>query len=107
MPGLAAMLVAEKFAKMIAFLRSPVGQRVRTNNHVERMNRVLRLHTQTGSDSRQSHVLFHPFHEPKPRHKIVPSRGKPTADPGATSSLDLSDLEHPDTGHGCRAAARK
>ena len=28
---------------MIAFLRSPVGQRVRTNNHVERTNRQLRL----------------------------------------------------------------
>jgi hypothetical protein len=39
-----ALLAAEKFAKMIAFLRSPVGGRVRTNNHVERMNRVLRLY---------------------------------------------------------------
>jgi Transposase len=39
-----AMLVAAKFVKMIAFLRSPVGRRVRTNNHVERMNRVLRLY---------------------------------------------------------------
>ena len=39
-----AMLAAEKFVKMIAFLRSPVGSRVRTNNHVERMNRVLRLY---------------------------------------------------------------
>jgi hypothetical protein len=38
------MLAAEKFTKMIAFLRSRVGQRVRTNNHVERMNRVLRLY---------------------------------------------------------------
>ena len=38
------MLAAEKFGKMIAFLRSPAGCRVRTNNHVERMNRVLRLY---------------------------------------------------------------
>jgi transposase-like protein len=37
------MLAPEKFAKMIAFLRSPAGQRVRTNNHVERSNRQLRL----------------------------------------------------------------
>jgi hypothetical protein len=37
------MLAPEKFEKMIAFLRSPVGQRVRTNNHVERTNRQLRL----------------------------------------------------------------
>ena len=41
-PELAAaieMLQAEKFAKMIAFLKSPAYHRVRTNNHVERVNR--------------------------------------------------------------------
>lgn len=37
------MLVPEQFRKMIAFLRSPVGQRVRTNNHVERANRKIRF----------------------------------------------------------------
>jgi hypothetical protein len=37
-----AMLEPEKFDKMIAYLQSPVGQRVRTNNHVERTNRRLR-----------------------------------------------------------------
>jgi len=37
-----AMLTPEKFVKMIAYLQSPVGQRVRTNNHVERTNRRLR-----------------------------------------------------------------
>jgi Transposase len=37
-----AMLSAEKFDKMIAYLHSPVAQRVRTNNHVERTNRRLR-----------------------------------------------------------------
>lgn len=37
-----AMLPPEKFDKMVAFLRSPVGQRLRTNNHVERTNRRLR-----------------------------------------------------------------
>jgi hypothetical protein len=41
------MLEPEKFTKMIAFLRSRVGQRVRTNNHVERMNRLLRLYEKT------------------------------------------------------------
>jgi len=41
------MLEPEKFTKMIAFLRSRVGQRLRTNNHVERMNRVLRLYEKT------------------------------------------------------------
>ena len=35
-------LGSEKYAKMIAFLKSPVCHRVRTNNHVERVNRKLR-----------------------------------------------------------------
>jgi hypothetical protein len=35
------MLPAEKFAKVIAFLRSRACDRVRTNNHVERVNRKL------------------------------------------------------------------
>jgi len=37
-----AMLSPEKFDKMIAYLHSPAGRRVRTNNHVERVNRRLR-----------------------------------------------------------------
>jgi transposase-like protein len=37
-----AMLSPDKFGKMIAYLHSPVRQRVRTNNHVERANRRLR-----------------------------------------------------------------
>jgi hypothetical protein len=37
-----AMLTPAKFNKMIAYLHSPAGQRVRTNNHVERANRRLR-----------------------------------------------------------------
>jgi hypothetical protein len=37
-----AMLEEKKFHKMIAFLRSPLARRVRTNNHVERCNRKLR-----------------------------------------------------------------
>jgi len=37
-----ALLTPAKFEKMIAYLHSPVGQRVRTNNHVERVNRRLR-----------------------------------------------------------------
>ena len=35
-------LTPAKFEKMITFLRSPLGQRVRTNNHVERLNRKMR-----------------------------------------------------------------
>ncbi len=41
--GAMGMLTEEKFAKMIAFLASPAGHRVRTNNHVERTNRRLRF----------------------------------------------------------------
>lgn len=37
-----AMLPLEKFRKMIAYVHSPARQRVRTNNHVERVNRRLR-----------------------------------------------------------------
>lgn len=37
-----AMLTADKFAKMAAYLHRPVAERVRTNNHVERTNRRLR-----------------------------------------------------------------
>jgi hypothetical protein len=33
----------EKFTKLMAYLRNPVSRRVRTNNHVERTNRIFRL----------------------------------------------------------------
>jgi hypothetical protein len=36
-------LEPSKFAKMMAYQRNPVSRRVRTNNHVERTNRLLRL----------------------------------------------------------------
>ena len=39
-----AILDSEKFDKMIAYLHSPVAQRIRTNNHVERTNRRLRFY---------------------------------------------------------------
>jgi transposase-like protein len=35
-------LSAEKFPKMMAFLKNPMSRRVRTNNHVERTNRMFR-----------------------------------------------------------------
>src|SRR5260370_1330529 len=37
------MLEAGKFKKAVAFVYSPAGQKVRTNNHVERANRRLRF----------------------------------------------------------------
>src|SRR5436305_10505626 len=33
----------ERFPKLMAYLAKPVGRRVRTNHHVERTNRMLRL----------------------------------------------------------------
>jgi Transposase len=36
-------LSEEKFPRIMAYLNSPVGRRVRTNNHVERANRMIRF----------------------------------------------------------------
>ena len=36
-------LSAEKFPKMMAYLKNPPSRRVRTNNHVERTNRMFRF----------------------------------------------------------------
>src|SRR3954467_5639452 len=36
-------LSAEKFPKMMAYLKEPMSRRVRTNNHVERANRMVRF----------------------------------------------------------------
>jgi len=36
-------LKGEKFPKMMAYLKNPISRRVRTNNHVERTNRMFRL----------------------------------------------------------------
>jgi transposase-like protein len=36
-------LEPEKFAKLMAYLKNPLSQRVRTNNHVERTNRMFRF----------------------------------------------------------------
>jgi hypothetical protein len=36
-------LSEEKFPKIMAYLRSPISRRVRTNNHVERTNRMVRF----------------------------------------------------------------
>jgi hypothetical protein len=36
-------LSAEKFPKIMAYLKNPISRRVRTNNHVERTNRRIRF----------------------------------------------------------------
>ena len=50
------LLTAEKFVKMIAFLKSQVCQRVRTNNHVERVNRKLRYEEKSRYKWRTRHT---------------------------------------------------
>jgi hypothetical protein len=52
-----AMLSREKFAKMIAFLNSPLGRRARTNNHVERINRMVRFIEKVRSKWRRRRTL--------------------------------------------------
>ena len=59
-PALAAavaMLEAAKFAQMIAFLKSPAYHRVRTNNHVERVNRKLRYQEKARYKWRQRRMI--------------------------------------------------
>jgi hypothetical protein len=51
------MLSAEKFGKVIALLRRPVGRRVRTNNQGERMNRRLRYGEKVRYQGRQRRSL--------------------------------------------------
>lgn len=59
-PDLAAaskLVAGERFEKLIAFLRSPVGQRVRTNNHVERLNRQVRHYEKVRYRWRQARAI--------------------------------------------------
>jgi hypothetical protein len=87
------LLRGEKFDKMVAFLECPAGQRVRTNNHVERANRKLRfdekvrykwrsrrsldrfLHLRLGLLSRQASVAASPPPDAEPGPKSAPDGG--------------------------------
>jgi hypothetical protein len=51
------LLQGEKFDKMVAFLGSSAGARVRTNNHVERANRKLRYDEKVRYKFRSRHSL--------------------------------------------------
>jgi hypothetical protein len=51
------MLEPTRFAKMIAFLKSPVAERLRTNNHVERANRKLRYYEKVRYKWRQRRAI--------------------------------------------------
>jgi hypothetical protein len=95
-PELAAalgLLQGEKFDKMVAFLECPAGQRVGTNNHVERTNRKVRfdekvrykwrswrsldryLHLRLGLLGRQASVAACPSAKAGPGSKPAPEGG--------------------------------
>jgi len=88
-----AMLTPDKFDKMIAYLHSPAGQRVRTNNHVERVNRRLRYFEKVRYKWRRRRTIVrflvlaidrwyrqHGQHRAKPK-VICKVRRKPLASP--------------------------
>lgn len=87
-----AMLTPDKFNKMIAYLHSPVGQRVRTNNHVERVNRQLRYFEKVRYKWRRRRTIVrfiilaidrwyqqHGQHRAKPKVTVKRRRKKPTS----------------------------
>jgi hypothetical protein len=47
----------EKFPKLMAYLKNPTNRRVRTNNHVERTNRMFRLLEKVRYKWRQRRML--------------------------------------------------
>ena len=51
---------AEKFPKLMAYLKNPMSRRVRTNNHVERTNRMFRLLEKVRYKWRQRRMLADP-----------------------------------------------
>ncbi len=81
-----AMLAPELFEKMIAFLRTPVGQRVRTNNHVERTNRELRLYEKIRYRWRRRRAIVRFVVLVVARHWQRRRTAGKRASPGSTSS---------------------
>jgi hypothetical protein len=48
-------LEGEKFGKLVAYLKDPSHRRVRTNNHVERTNRMFRFLEKVRYEWRRRH----------------------------------------------------
>jgi transposase-like protein len=81
-----AMLSAEKFDKMIAYLHSPAAKRVRTNNHVERTNRRLRYFEKVRYKWRRRRTIVRfivlaidRWHQTRTATETMPRRPKPTS----------------------------
>jgi hypothetical protein len=76
-------LTDEKFTKTQAFLKQPVGQRPKTNNHVERTNRKLRFDEKVRYKfrRRKSVVRFVLLkiarYRPQPKPQTSPATGQP------------------------------
>jgi hypothetical protein len=76
-------LTDEKFTKTQAFLKQPVGQRPKTNNHVERTNRKLRFDEKVRYKfrRRKSVVRFVLLkiarYRPQPKPQTPPATGQP------------------------------
>lgn len=76
-------LTDEKFTKTQAFLKQPVGQRPKTNNHVERTNRKLRFDEKVRYKfrRRKSVVRFVLLkiarYRPRPKPQTPPATGQP------------------------------
>ena len=97
-----ALLTPEKFDKMIAYLHSPAGQRVRTNNHVERVNRRLRFFEKVRYKWRRRRTIVRFLvlaldrwyrqegqHRPKPKVRCKAQR-KPRASPDGQQLRDAA-----------------
>jgi hypothetical protein len=95
------LLRQDKFDKMIAFLESPVGARVRTNNHVERANRRLRFDEKVRYHWRRGgaidrFVRLRLGRLALPTISQSPTQGTPDAKPSATPLRQLSaDIAKP------------
>jgi hypothetical protein len=89
-----AMRTPDKFDQRIASLHSPAGQRVRTNNHVERVNRRLRYVEKVRYKWRRRRTIVRfivlaidRWYRQEGQHRTKPKiickvRGKPPASPG-------------------------
>jgi hypothetical protein len=81
-------LCLTKFTKMIAFLRDPAAQKVRTNNHVERCNRKLRYWEKVRYKWRRRRTLVRFlvlamdawWQRTLPQLEAVPAAASPTVD---------------------------
>ena len=90
------LLDKDKFDKMIAFLESPAGQQVRTNNHTERTNRKLRFDEKVRYKFRSQRSLerFLRLRLDRLGHQSSPGQSQP-ANAQANSKMPLAKAPNP------------